>query len=60
LAGGEAKKIKVDAPDSVSSVCGAAEGTSFCGPREITFFDLVTNNQVMEWPHKGVSWEEKN
>jgi hypothetical protein len=57
---GEAKTIVVDARDSISNVCGAADGTSYCGPQQITFFDLVTKKQVTKWPHKGISWVEKN
>ena len=45
-------------PDTVSSVCGLADGFSKCGlgPRVIIFTNKMTN-QLFTFPQNGLHWD---
>ena len=43
-------------PDTVSSVCGAADGISKCGPRVLTFKDKMTKILII-FPYKGFQFD---
>ena len=45
-------KFNTQMPDTVSSVCGLADGFKKCGPRFIVFKDKVTG-QLITFPYKG-------
>ncbi len=46
-------------PDTVSSVCGLANGFSKCGlgQRIITFKDKMTGQLIIQWPFCGFEWD---
>jgi len=44
-------------PDTVSSVCGNADGFSYCGDRLVSFTDGVTNQKIQSWPYKYFTYD---
>ena len=44
-------------PDTVSSVCGNADGVSKCGPRSVSFKDKMTGLTIKNWPYLGYNWD---
>ena len=44
-------------PDTVSSVCGLADGLTKCGLRVITFKDKMTGKIITQWPFNGFQWD---
>jgi hypothetical protein len=42
--------------DTISSVCGSADGVTKCGLRLITFVDKGTGLPITEWPYWGYNW----
>ena len=43
-------------PDTVSSVCGSADGITKCGLRTIIFTDKMTG-KLVNWPFNGFTWD---
>ena len=44
-------------PDTVSSVCGNADGFSYCGDRLVSFTDGVTNQTIKSWPYREFTYD---
>ena len=44
-------------PDTVSSVCGSADGFAHCGPRSLTFKDKLTGITISTWPYRGYNFD---
>jgi hypothetical protein len=43
-------------PDTISSVCGSADGTSKCGIRSVSFYD--SGVLISTFPYKGFTWND--
>jgi hypothetical protein len=60
-AGGAAVSVTIDLIDTVSSVCGNADGFTFCGSRTVVLTDLTNNNTVITtFPYKKITWSATN
>ena len=60
-AGGASVSVKIDLIDTVSSVCGNADGFSNCGSRTVVLTDLTNNNTVItSFPYKKITWSAAN
>lgn len=46
--------INFNIPDTVSSVCGNADGFTECGSRELSYKDITDNIVVTTSPYKKV------
>ena len=45
-------------PDTISSVCGNADGITTCGPRASLYFkDKLTGLKVLTWPYLGYNYD---
>jgi hypothetical protein len=56
FAGAVDASVTIDLIDTVSSVCGNADGFTNCGSRKITLTDLSNNQAITTFPYKKVSW----
>ncbi len=43
-------------PDTVSSICGKADGFTKCGPRQIIFTDKSSGLVISSWPYEAFDW----
>ena len=43
-------------PDTISSVCGLADGVTKCGPRAITFKERSSGVIIDTWPYFAFNW----
>jgi hypothetical protein len=59
-AGDAPQTIKISDQDTVSTVCGAADGTSFCGTREVVFYSSSTKKAITKWPHRAIDWDDES
>ena len=49
--------IEILIPDTISSVCGNADGFSYCGDRLVSFTDGVTNQKIKSWPYRDFTYD---
>jgi hypothetical protein len=43
--------------DTVSSICGTADGVKKCGLRQINFVDKSTALAISSWPYEAYDWD---
>ena len=55
-AGGAAVSVTIDLIDTVSSVCGNADGFTFCGSRTVVLTDLTNSQVITSFPYKKIKW----
>jgi hypothetical protein len=49
-------KFNLFVPDTVSSICGKADGLTKCGPRQIIFTDKSSGLVISSWPYEAFDW----
>ena len=59
-AGGAAVSVLIDLIDTVSSVCGNADGFTFCGSRTVVLTDITNNIVITSFPYKKITWSATN
>ena len=59
-AGGAAVSVTIDFIDTVSSVCGNADGFTFCGSRTVVLTDLTNSQVITSFPYKKITWSATN
>ena len=59
-AGGAAVSVTIDLIDTVSSVCGNADGFTFCDSRTVVLTDLTNSQVITTFPYKKITWSATN
>jgi hypothetical protein len=59
-AGGAAVSVTIDLIDTLSSVCGDADGFTFCGSRTVVLTDLTNSQVITSFPYKKITWSATN
>jgi hypothetical protein len=59
-AGGAAVSVTIDLIDTVSSVCGNADGFTSCGSRTVVLTDLTNSQVITTFPYKKITWSATN